>query len=173
MLSNTKKHPISINVRRDLLVINMCIYLLSERNSEDTKINPNLKKFSDETLEINKKIDNISKDILQKLRTTIENIHNTASNKATVVRWCDSYWESETVANLFHSIIDTNLEVLANQILFINFCERKYPVHLEMAWLTNAELHYEFNDLVEQTNIYNMIELISSDAERCVKILKG
>lgn len=151
----------------------MCIYLLEERNSKDTINNHTLVKLSNKSHKQNKKISEICDTILEKLKDTIKTTHNIASNRSVVVKWCDSFWESAEVSRLFHSVVETNMEFLAQQILYINFIDRKFPVFQTMEWLKDEKMHDEFYELLESTNAESILEQVYLDATRCVEVLKG
>lgn len=164
---------ITINTRRDMLVLNMVLYLLIERDSDDTKINPNLIELSNKSHKANKKINELSQWFLDNIKRTIDTIHIEASNRIVLTQWCDKFWEGKEVGRLFHSIIETNLEFLAQQILYVNFIDKKHAVHKHMEWLLDENKHNEWFSLLEQTNAEDILGTICDDAYRCVAILKG
>ena len=164
---------ISVNIRRDLLVVNMCIYLLSERGHKDTVNNDILLKLSNKSHKQNKKIDIICNNLVDKLKNTISDTHRMASNREVVVKWCDTFWNSAEVGRLFSSIRETNMELLAQQILYVNFIDRKFPVFQTMEWLRDEEIHEDLFNLLIKTNAESILEKVYSDAVRCVEVLKG
>lgn len=171
--SKDKKQNITVNIRRDLIVVNMCIYLLSERNSKDTLINESLLKLEFKDNKQKQEIDALCDKILLGLKETIRKSHAIAKNKKVVVEWCDSFWESLEVGRLFNSIHFTNMEFLAQQILYINFFDRKTPVFETMKWLQDEEMHESFFELLSETNANELLDTIYEDAVKCVKTLKG
>lgn len=167
------RKKITKNTRKDLLIVNMLIYLLSEANSEETKSNPTLLKLHNRSHKINAKIKIINTKMIERLKATIRKVYTFSTNRNEAIKWCDERWQSKEVSRLFESVRETNLEFLANQIIFNNFIERKHSLHKEMEWLTDKDTQQKMFDMLEKTNAESILGTIYYDSLRVVQTLKG
>lgn len=163
----------SSGAKKDLLVLNLCQAILAVRKSEEVKQDKDIVKFDNKSYRQNKKIDMFCDELQKKLSETLAHAFASSDDVQSITNWLRTKWKEKGLKLIMQVDPNTNLELLANQILFYNFCDREKPVHDTMQWLQDENMHFKLFDMLEQTNAKEAIENTNKDALRLISAIKG
>ena len=90
-----------------------------------------------------------------------------------MAQWVQNNLDTKILKAIKNTDKTTNLELLANQILFTNFCERDKPVHEMFKWLQDETQHFEIFDLLAQTNAADVEGSAYEDALKVIQEIRG
>lgn len=164
---------ISSGAKRDLLVIGLCNALLMIRNSEDVKEDKHLTKLNNKSHKVNKKLDMELETLQRRLHDTQTKMYHASNNPTKLGKWVRGNLDTKITKVLRRLKKNTNLELLANQILFMNFCDRQLPLHKEYQWIAEESQHYKIFDLLGLTTAATVESETYEDAVISIEILRG
>lgn len=139
---------LSQGAKKDLLIINLVLALFMVRKSDEAKRDADIIFLANATHIQNKKIEVFCVELETKLRRTMEAVIQNSKDSSDVVYFMRNKWKTLGVELIMSIIPKTNLELLCNQILFYNFCDRKKPLLSEYAWLQDEKQHFAMFGLV-------------------------
>ena len=164
---------ISAGAKKDLMIIGLANALLLIRNHDEVKEDKNLTKLNNKSHKVNKKL-GVELDLLQKkLHDTTGKIYFASGDPKKLGEWVRANLDNRITKVLRCLDKSTSLELLANQILFMNFCDRDKPLHESYQWLTDEDRHYKIFDLLGLTNASNAEDSTYKDALKAIEIIKG
>ena len=152
--------------KRDLMIINLAIGLIrtSLNNDDDVKHDKYLTKRDNKSYKLNKRIDRNLERLATKLQETQTKVYDKYGKDGKLGKWAKSYLNTKMI-NIFNKMQkDTNLELLANQVLFECFIERDKPLIEEYKWLTETK-EYAVFDLLVETHAGKVVESTYLDAQ--------
>ena len=156
-----------------MLVANFVSSIIKVFHHQDAKDDKNLAKLLNNTYKINKKIYEAFDDLSKKIDEAQTNLYFKSGNPEQLGNWLRDKLKHRVLKVFSKLQKNTNLEVLAHQILFLNFCERDKPVHEEFQFLTNTSFYDEMFDLLDQTNASSREAEAYKDAVMALEIIKG
>ena len=171
-----KKHlkmKISQGAKRDLLIISLANALLIVAKGSEIKEDEDIIPLDNSSYKINKRINRRLDKLQSKLAETQVQFYAESENPYEFSRWVRSNLDSKLTKVLKGLHGETNLESLANQILFTNFCDRNKPLHDSFKWLRDIKQHNQIFDLIEQTKVSRIAGNIYEDALKSIAIIKG
>ena len=164
---------ISSGAKKDLLVLGLTNALIMICRSEDVKKDEHLIRLSNKTHKINKKVWYLLDEMSEKLKQTQDKVYKESSNPFELGLWVKKNLNNRIMKVLNLLDKNTNLELLCNQLLFSNFCERDKTVMECMKWLQEKSQHFEVFDLLSLTNASECEESTFRDAEMAINIIKS
>ena len=171
MTNPTKAIP--SGAKRDLLIINMAIGLITItlEKPEEVKNDKDLTQRTNKDHKLNKRIDRRLENLMKRLSETQMTVFTKYGRDGKLSKWVRSNLNSKFI-NIFNRLqSNTNLELLANQLLFECFMERDCPVIEEYKWLLDKKV-YEVFDLLVETEAGKVTEETYEDA-RMIKRMIG
>ena len=166
---------ISSGAKKDLLIIALANALLIVANSDDAKEDKDLTKLDNTSYKLNRRIDRRLNNLQAKLDETQKQfyIDIDSGEPRKLGMWVKSKLNSKFIKVMNGLSKETNLESLASQILFNNFCERDKPLHESFKWLAEPNQHHAVYDMIEQTIVGKITNSVYLDAVASIKIIKG
>lgn len=162
---------LSAGARKELMVMQFAYSVIhvSMQEGLDTEL---IKRENNKNYHINKRIDRRLKALEKKLSDSIvellqEGGHETAS------------WIRKNLDKRVSSFIvelqekGVNLESLGIWVLFVNFCERKEPLHVKMKWLQDEKQYLEMGDMMSKTEASAVEGEMFKEAHRVIERIKG
>jgi hypothetical protein len=166
---------ISSGAKKDLLVLNLCIGLIGtvlNDKDEAVKNDKDLIKRTNKNYKLNKRIDRRLEKLFEKLQATSKAIFEKYGRDGKLGKWMKTKLNTTTIKVLNELRPDTNLELLANQVLFECFMERDKPLIEELQWLADIS-EYSVFDMLVQTEAGSVEGETYQDAIDIVKKIKG
>jgi len=159
--------------KKDLLVINLAIGLISIviEDTKAVKEDKDLTKRTNKHYNLNKRIDRRLEKLVSDLKSTQDKVFKKYGADGSLGKWIKSKLDSKIVNILNGMEKDTNLELLANQILFECFMERDKPVIQEYEWLKDFKSYSVF-DLLIETEAGNVTEETYEESIEIVRKLR-
>jgi hypothetical protein len=143
-----KRPELSGGAKRDLLILYFAMAIIKVSlggKSSDTIERDR----SNRMHRVNARVDRRMNRIVDMAQQTINDVMT-----PDLARWVESKTKG-SVFSLLSSISDTvmQLDTLAYYILYVNFCERKKPLHEAFRRFTDADLYFDDIDLIKQAGI--------------------
>lgn len=164
---------ISQGAKKDMLVANFVSSIIKMFHHQDAKDDENLAKLLNNTHKINKRIYKIFDDLSKNIDEAQTNLYFKSGHPEKLGDWLRDKLKHRVLKVFSRLQKETSLEILAHQILFLNFCDRDKPVTEEFKFLTDVSLYDEIFDLLEQTNAKSRESEAYKDAVMAIEIIKG
>ena len=167
------QNKISAGAKKDLLIINFVIGLIqtSMRDDDAVKNDKDLTKRTNKDYKLNKRIDRRLERLSLMMQETQNAVYRKYGADGSLGRWVTTKLNTNLIKLLNKLSADTNLELLANQVLFEAFKERNKPLIEEFEWLREFDT-YSLYDLLVSTEAGKVGSETYEDAQMIVMELR-
>jgi len=167
------QNRLSSGARRDLLLMNLVIGLIGTAlgDDEEVKNDKDLTKRTNKDYKLNKRIDRRLEKLIKSLQETQAKVFGRYGKDGKLGKWIKGKVEKELIPVLNSLNPKTNLELLANQVLFECFMERDKPLIEEFKWLNDSGV-YSMYDLLVETEAGKVEGETYEDAQMIKRMLR-
>lgn len=167
------KKQLSQGAKKDLLVLNLVIGILEValKNPDEVKNDKDLTKRDNKTHKLNRKIDKNLESLLVTCKESLNTIFEVYGDRE-LQRWVKSKLNARFFKTINTISEQTNMELLANMILFQNFMENRDVLISEFEVFTDYEVYSSY-DLLIETNAGLVEDIVYKDAINVIAMIKG
>ena len=164
---------ISSGAKKDLLVLSFVKSMIQVSLTEDSVQDAELQsRIDNKDYKVNKRIDRALNRLNDKLTDTINNIYKIGGKEVAV--WVKKNLHKRIGGTLTKIQEDSiNLEMLALWVMYVNFAEKKRPLHKEFERFTDAEEYFKITELMTNTNVSNLEDKMFNTAYDVIATIKS
>jgi len=143
---------LSSGAKRDLLIVNLAFGMIMTSTDDIAKADDGIITRDNKDYKLSKRINRRLEKLAQRLQETQNKIFRKyEDSNRSLGKWVRGKLDKNFIKAIHEVGNNASLELVAHQMLYINFCERDKPLIEEMQWLQHAELYDELYDLLDKT----------------------